>query len=241
MGSSQALVGLLGPRDPLLWGQQELMELWALLWLQPGNSWHSTCPSALVFLGGRAPLQSTCCDSTDCPAPFRAVPGEVVTCSPNLSLAPCFQGYAPQTTTESRLGLLPAPVPSRASAQTPGTPSVPALSQTKGSLHGATSRLAGWEGAPETTAKCHQDSELPRFRVPQPCLNSCYTPESPKPGLQNFTASVLFVLHSFLFFFFSCSVLPGNSIQALKSQEIVQASQFNKRHPALHVRLQQFH
>lgn len=55
MGSSQALVGLLGSRDPLLWGQQELMELWALLWLQPGNSWHSTCPSALVFFGRTGP------------------------------------------------------------------------------------------------------------------------------------------------------------------------------------------
>lgn len=40
---------------------------------------------------------------------------------------------------------------------------------------------------------------------------------------------------------FSCLMLPGNSIRPLKTQEIMQAFQFNKRHPALHVRLERFY
>lgn len=159
------------PRTPL--GQPDadrgLSGQRALPWPRPGKGPASTVPSALVPWGSPCGPART---ARRCP---RAVPGEVVTCSPNLSLAPCFEGYAPPTTTESRLGLLPAPGPSSSlclprqlrarrcqgtnPGNTLGASPAPNRGQPARGRSGYRSRLAGWEGAPETTAKCHQDSE----------------------------------------------------------------------------------
>lgn len=142
---------------------------------------------------------------------------ERVTCTPNPSLAPCFEDYAPQTTTESPPRLLPAPVPSSSAlfaqaaagrwcqCTNTGTPSVPALPHTKGSC-----AVAG----PGTGAACQggREPHRPQRNVTKiqssqdfGCHSSASTAATPQ-NLQNqeFRTSLpRYFLHNILLFFFS--------------------------------------
>lgn len=118
------------------------------------------------FLGGMGFTQAQVLGRHKLPrALLKGRARETVTCSPNPSLAPCFEDNTPQTTTESLLRLFPVPGPgpsrpvcpggsgpSGADAQTLGAPSVPALPEIKDSLHGGKSGYMSCLG-------CHQDSE----------------------------------------------------------------------------------